>query len=79
MSTQILSRIHGSLQLLLEAGVPATCAVTVPDASARRRAPPPPLRRTGPICPTRRLLDLRFNELGLTIAGSWLEPLHCEL
>ena len=50
--------------------------VTSPDETAAVTAPPPlPVVNEGwADLPDEQLLDLRMNELGLKIEGSWLEP-----
>lgn len=44
-----------------------------PEAPADTSPDPSPVREGWADLPDDQLLDLRFNELGLTIAGSWLE------
>lgn len=51
---------------------PATCAVTVPDVPTPPLSHPPTPEDWADL-PDDALLDLRFNQLGLTIEGSWLE------
>lgn len=49
--------------------------MTVPDVSAPPPVPPaPPRPEDWADLPDEALLDLRFNQLGLSIEGSWLEP-----
>ena len=48
-------------------------AVTVPDAPTPIDPPPAPSPDDWAELPDEALLDLRFNQLGLTIDGSWLE------
>jgi len=52
---------------------PTTSAVTVPDVPTPPVPAPPPSPEGWADLPDEGLLDLRFNQLGLTIEGSWLE------
>lgn len=47
--------------------------MTVPDVPAPPAAAPPPRPEDWADLPDEALLDLRFNQLGLKIEGSWLE------
>ena len=48
--------------------------MTVPLNAPSARRKRPPVRADWADLPDEQLLDLRFSELGLSIAGSWIEP-----
>jgi hypothetical protein len=63
-----------------EIAAPPEPVVDAPPSPAAIPLPPaPPARPEWADWPDERLLDLRFDQLGVTIAGSWLEPRIDEL